>query len=623
MGIRSDVNPAGRNTFSEDVLKIEKCGPSEDYLTIIDVPGIFRNITEGVTSNTDRELVKNMVKRYIKDSRTIILAVLPSNVDVATQEILTFAEEADPAGDRTLGILTKADLLKEQSAKSAVISLVGGQRKSLKLGYHVVTNRGGDDHGEEDDAATALREREAMFLEHPWHNLPDERVGVSALRERLEDLLGEITDGAFPKLRTETRQRLEDAEKKLKDLGAPRQTEREQQQYLVGIASNFQNFVRAALAADYSAHPAFDKNEMRLITAVVNATEQFNTDFNKSARTYLFESEEGHDEEDDNCENNDDGIDDGEGNDGESEDDKGHDDSDCSDQEENSDEEVDALDIPDSKAFPDLEGIIVTNWDVEAPHKGIMKWLMNTYKGSRGLDLGSLGNGILPNIFREQSVKWEGIAKKYLSKIILLVHRFIILALDAVCKDAQVLQDVFSALAGDLYAQYESSINHAIFLVNVERVLKPYTLNHYFNHNQQRSHGARIQETLRPQARHEYANTATIPESELVVDFGRVASAVTDKSNTAHATETMHDVLEAYYKVAYKRFVDNLFTQAVNYKLLSGPESPLRLFSEQWVLALSEEKLLAVAGESRRTTQRRERLKKEIQDLELAMKILR
>ncbi|KAK2035698.1 hypothetical protein LZ31DRAFT_601980 [Colletotrichum somersetense] len=62
---------------------------------------------------------------------------------------------------------------------------------------------------------------------------------------------------------------------------------------------------------------------------------------------------------------------------------------------------------------------------------------------------------------------------------------------------------------------------------------------------------------------------------------------------------------------------------SVDYKLLSGPESPLRLFSEQWVFCLDPEKLLILAGESRRTRERRERLKKEIQDLELAMEILR
>ncbi|KZL75274.1 Interferon-induced GTP-binding protein Mx2 (dynamin family protein) [Colletotrichum tofieldiae] len=615
MSIKTVSNTTGENTFSEDILKIEKCGPNEDYLTIIDVPGIFRTTTEGVTTNKDKGLVKDMVKRYIKDSRTIILAVLPSNVDVATQGILTLAEEADPAGDRTLGILTKADLLTERTARLAVVKLLEGSRKPLKLGYHVITNRGGDDHGEEDNALAALREREAIFLKHPWSNLPVDRLGISSLRERLEELLGEITDRAFPELRSETRQKLAKAEKKLKDLGVPRQTEREQQQYLVGIASNFQALVRAALDADYSAHPAFGKNALRLVTAVVNTTEQFNTDFDKLARTYLFESEtqgevavpvevatpaspvfsEEEDEEDEEDEEEEE------------------------EEEDDEEEDDDSLHIPTPGAFADLDRIIIADWSIDLPKKGIMKWIEAVHRRSRGLDLGSLSPSILSSVFREQSAKWERIAKQYLSKIILLVHRFILAALEVVCADTQVLQSVSSAILNDLCAKYEGSMDQATLLVNVERQLKPYTLNHYFNHNQQRSYGSRIMETLRPKARREKSENW----GKLVINLRDVPDAVTNKSNAAHATETIHDTLEAYYEVAYKRFVDNVFSQAVDYKLLSGPESPLRLFSEQWVLCLDPKELLFVAGESRRTRESRERLKKEIQDLEVAMEILR
>ncbi|RYO90908.1 hypothetical protein DL766_001482 [Monosporascus sp. MC13-8B] len=488
INIRTIINSVGENTFFKDVLKIEKCGPNENYLTIIDVPGIFRTTTEGITTNKDKELVKDMVKKYIKDSRIIILAVLFSNVDVATQEILTLTEEVDPAGDRTLGILTKADLL------------------PLKLGYHVVTNRGGDDYGEEDDALAGLRKREAMFLEHPWSNLPEDRIGISALRKRLEVLLGEIMD------------------------------HRKQQQYLVSIASSFQALVRAALNADYSAHPAFARNELRLITAVVNITDQFNIKFGNFARTYSFESEAKKAAVAPivatavPCE-----------------------------KEEDVGGQLSVFDVPAPTTFPNLDRIIVTDWAIEVPRRGIMKWIDAVHHRSRGLDLGSLGPGILPNT-------------------ILLVHRFILTALEVVCADAQVLQNVSSVILGNLCAKYEGSMAQATLPVNVERQLKPYTLNHYFNHNQQRGYGLRIKETLKPKARREHPGDSWKP---LVTNLSDVEQAVTNKSNAAHAKERIHDDLEAYYRVAYKRFVDNVFSQAVDYKLLSGPESPLRLFSEQ------------------------------------------
>lgn len=163
--------------------------------------------------------------------------------------------------------------------------------------------------------------------------------------------------------------------------------------------------------------------------------------------------------------------------------------------------QLDTFDIPTPETFPDLNGIITADWSIEHPKSGIMDWIEAVHRRSRGLDLGSLGPSILPDVFREQSAKWETIAKQYLSKIILLVHRFILTALEVVCADSQVLQNVSSAILSDLCTTYESSMNQATFLVNVERQLKPYTLNHYFNHSQQRSYGVRIQETLRPKAR--------------------------------------------------------------------------------------------------------------------------
>ncbi|KAH6672754.1 interferon-induced GTP-binding protein Mx2 [Plectosphaerella plurivora] len=591
---QTPANPDGKHTFSEDVLKIEKCGPDEDYLTIIDVPGIFRNITDGVTTDKDKELVKCMVNRYIKDDRTVILAVLPCNVDVATQEILTKAKKVDPKGDRTLGILTKADLLIEQSAKASVVSLVAGNRAPLKLGYHVVTNRGGDDNDEEDGSVAHENQlkREALFKHHPWLTLSEDR--------RLSDLLGEITDRAFPQLRSETRERLADVTAKLKELGISRKTERQQQQYLVGIASEFQSLVRAALNADYSAHPAFDANELRLITAVVDCAEDFDKFFIHFAHTYLFENQEDDksDTDSEKTESSNNGSDDG-----------------------SSDASQDGFSVPDAKDYPDLVQIITDELDIEDPKHGIMEWIGAVHHRSRGLELGSFSSGILPSVFREQSVKWEACARDFVSQVILLVHRFILKALKIVCTDNHVYQCIVSAIFQDLCDKYQGGMDQAKLLVNIERQLKPYTLNHYFAQNQQKNVGERIQKTLELKSWRKSAKDGVV-EGISYLKLNDVAEAVSNKSNAEQAQEAIHDSLEAYYKVAYKRFVDNIFSQAVDYKLLSGPDSPLGLFCDRWVLDLEADQLQAVAGESRRTREARERLQNEVADLEIAMKIL-
>lgn len=90
-------------TFTRDVFRVEICGPEEDHLSVIDVPGIFKNTTTGLTTKEDIELVRDMVFSYMKNPRSIVLTVIPANVDIAMQEILKMARECDPEGNRTLG----------------------------------------------------------------------------------------------------------------------------------------------------------------------------------------------------------------------------------------------------------------------------------------------------------------------------------------------------------------------------------------------------------------------------------------------------------------------------------------------------------------------------------------
>lgn len=60
--------------FSDDVLKIELSGPEHDHFSVVDVPGLFQAATVYQTEE-DGKMVEQLVKRYINDSRTIILYV--------------------------------------------------------------------------------------------------------------------------------------------------------------------------------------------------------------------------------------------------------------------------------------------------------------------------------------------------------------------------------------------------------------------------------------------------------------------------------------------------------------------------------------------------------------------
>ncbi|OAA56880.1 interferon-induced GTP-binding protein Mx2 [Cordyceps fumosorosea ARSEF 2679] len=578
MGVRTRQNPLGSKTFTEDVLKIEKCGPDEDYLTVIDVPGIFRITTNNVTTESDKIMVRNMVQKYIRNNQTIILAVLPCVVDIATQEILAMAEQYDPTGQRTLGILTKPDLVRESSGKSVVCGLVRGEKRPLNLGYHLVRSRGGD----EDGSAFGDDDRDKLFKDEPWCSLPSDRFGVVALRQRLQHLLGDITDRAFPKLRSETRRILHKAHEDLAKLGRSRGTVQEQQQFLVAAASDFQTLIRSALNADYTSTAVFDDSKFRLITNVLNVTDEFKTDFISSAHTYEFLDSE------------DDGP---------------------------ATEPSSAHEDLEFDLFPDLDDVIVREKSDHPPKGGIMEWIGEVRRQSRGNELVSFNTVLFSTALRQQTSKWLAHAHYYVSRVIYKIHEFLVSTLEVICPDKRVREEVLSQISEDLVSKYEASLQQTKFLVSVERDSHPYTLNNFFRSKLSDLQSERMERVL--DRKNVQFNTHRGHTTTSVIPMADVKLTLRDKDGGKYIAEDLHDLIKAYYQVARDRFIDNVYRQVVTHFLVSGEDSPLRLFSEKWVLDLKTEKLEAIAGESHHARQQREALIKRIQDLTDAVEILR
>lgn len=193
-----DSSDPNSKTFSNDVLKIEICGPDQEHLSVIDVPGIFKKTTEGLTTKSDMDMVRSMVSNYMKNPRAVILAVIPANVDIATQEILEMAAECDTEGERTLGVLTKPDLV-DPGAEQHVLDLVEGKSHKLKLGWCIVRNRRQKELLELTADRNAV-ERCFFMSQNPWTKAEKDRVGVEALRRRLTEILAAIVRRQFGKV---------------------------------------------------------------------------------------------------------------------------------------------------------------------------------------------------------------------------------------------------------------------------------------------------------------------------------------------------------------------------------------------------------------------------------------
>lgn len=98
--------------------------------------------------------------------------------------------------------------------------------------------------------------------------------------------------------------------------------------------------------------------------------------------------------------------------------------------------------------------------------------------------------------------------------------------------------------------------------------------------------------------------------------------ATTTASNVEHTIGDLHDILQAYYKVARKRFVDVMCMQAADFHLVTGPNAPVKVFSPSFVSELNAVQLERIAGEDAATKRKRALLSREIENLERGTKIL-
>lgn len=111
---------------------------SSPNLTVIDLPGMTR-IAQGGQVQNIYKVTRDMIGRYMKDPSSIILCVVPANQDITNDEVLGMAMKMDPLGERTLGCITKIDIM-DRGTDARSLLLNKGE-VPLKLGYIGIKNR--------------------------------------------------------------------------------------------------------------------------------------------------------------------------------------------------------------------------------------------------------------------------------------------------------------------------------------------------------------------------------------------------------------------------------------------------------------------------------------------------
>ncbi|KAH0506655.1 Dynamin-3 [Microtus ochrogaster] len=166
-------------------------------LTLIDLPGITK-VPVGDQPPDIEHQIRDMIMQFITRENCLVLAVTPANTDLANSDALKLAKEVDPQGLRTIGVITKLDLMDEGTDARDVLE---NKLLPLRRGYVGVVNRSQKDiDGKKDIKAAMLAERK-FFLSHPAYRHIADRMGTPHLQKVLNQQLTNHIRDTLPNFR--------------------------------------------------------------------------------------------------------------------------------------------------------------------------------------------------------------------------------------------------------------------------------------------------------------------------------------------------------------------------------------------------------------------------------------
>ena len=257
----------------------------------MDLPGLIHAQIESQTTG-DVELVHNLVSRYLKSPRSIILAVISAKNDISNQIILRNARSVDPQGLRTLGIITKPDVLvKGSKSEEAFIALARNEVVKFSLGWHVVKNI--DSAIAQSQQSTRDQQETLFFKESNFTCLPAHTLGIKFLRARLSKVLFNQIREELPQLVKDIQTHISAAKTARDKLGPSRKELEQQRSFLISLSQSFHTICRDAVRGDYD-HEFFqsDSNpERRLCATVMNMHFDFASNIRKNGASWLVDDE--------------------------------------------------------------------------------------------------------------------------------------------------------------------------------------------------------------------------------------------------------------------------------------------------------------------------------------------
>ncbi|XP_059404921.1 dynamin-1-like isoform X3 [Carassius carassius] len=187
--------------------------PNVLNLTLVDLPGMTKVPVGDQPADIEHQ-IREMLMQFVTKDNCLLLAVSPANSDLANSDALKIAKEVDPQGLRTIGVITKLDLMDEGTDARDILE---NKLLPLRRGYIGVVNRSQKDIDGKKDINAAMAAERKFFLSHPGYRHLADRMGTPFLQKTLNQQLTNHIRDTLPALRTKLQSQLLSIEKEVEE----------------------------------------------------------------------------------------------------------------------------------------------------------------------------------------------------------------------------------------------------------------------------------------------------------------------------------------------------------------------------------------------------------------------
>uniref|UniRef100_A0A9J8BAD6 Dynamin-2 n=1 Tax=Cyprinus carpio carpio TaxID=630221 RepID=A0A9J8BAD6_CYPCA len=187
--------------------------PNVLNLTLVDLPGMTKVPVGDQPADIEHQ-IRDMLMQFVTKDNCLLLAVSPANSDLANSDALKIAKEVDPQGLRTIGVITKLDLMDEGTDARDILE---NKLLPLRRGYIGVVNRSQKDIDGRKDINAAMAAERKFFLSHPSYRHLADRMGTPYLQKTLNQQLTNHIRDTLPGLRAKLQSQLLSIEKEVEE----------------------------------------------------------------------------------------------------------------------------------------------------------------------------------------------------------------------------------------------------------------------------------------------------------------------------------------------------------------------------------------------------------------------